>query len=333
MASSRNLGTSTGPAGTPAGKPSLFADRRIIILIALVVGIAGWYGYQSWRAGADRDAVRSKLLADTATQLAKDTPDRDELSKLMARLGRQPDSSTSVDLLAPQAEIELVRGRPERAETLFGSIASSPGALPADQRLGSRILLAVHEGFGGNVVEANTMLQQVQSMAEVAYGDSGDVNDLFRAWQASIRLWDPRAAGYATQLQANHGDSPQNRLAQLNEDFKPKRDKQLVDDLLVDFLKAPAELRAMKTIVMLQGGDVPGALKVAEQHVNETPGVQAVRVVAAFVLHACVAGSKADSADETDFIRRRNVHLDWLDKRVPADQEKTWSRMRLPIER
>ncbi|MGK0203700.1 MAG: hypothetical protein ACI9S9_002780, partial [Planctomycetota bacterium] len=37
--------------------------------------------------------------------------------------------------------------------------------------------------------------------------------------------------------------------------------------------------------------------------------------------------------DETDFIRRRNVHLDWLDKRVPADQEKTWSRMRLPIER
>lgn len=320
--------SSPGTAGKPAKKPSPFADRRVIVLIALVVGIAGFYGYQSWRAGADRDAARSKLLSDTATELAKEAPDRDVLSKLMARLGRQPDSSTSAELLAPQAEIELVRGRPERADMLFGSIASSPDALPADRRLGSRILLAKHEGFGGDVVQANTMLQQVQMMAEVAYADSRDVADLFRAWQASIRLWDPRTTELASQLNANHGETPEGRMAMLNEEFRPKRDKQLVADLLIDFAKAPAELRAMQIIIALQGGDVPSALKAAEQLANETPGVQGVRLVAAVVLHACALGSTPASADRAVFVKRRNVHLDWLDRRVPAGQDKKWDSMR-----
>ncbi len=318
----------TGPAGKPAGKPSPFADRRINILIALVVGIVGFYGFQSWRVGADRDAARSKLLSDTATELAKETPDRDVLSQLMARIGRLPDASMSAELLAPQAEIELVRGRPERADALFGSIASSPDALPSDLRLGSRILLAKHAGFGGDVVEANTMLQQVQSMAEVAYSDSRDVKDLFRAWQASVRLWDSRAADFAKQLKANHGEAPESRLAQLNEDFVVKRDEQLVADLLIDFAKAPDELRAIQTIVLLQGGDVPSARKAAERHVIEAPGVQGVRLVAAVVLHACALGSAPESADRAVFVKRRNGHLDWLDKRVPAGQVKNWDSMR-----
>ncbi|MGK0153106.1 MAG: hypothetical protein ACI9SE_000050 [Neolewinella sp.] len=324
MAPSSSLGT----AGKPAKKPSPFADRRILVLIALVVGIAGFYGFQSWRAGANRDAARSKLLAATVSELAKDAPDRDVLSKLMARLVRLPNASTSSALLAPQAEIELVRGRPERADKLFGSIASGPGARPADLRLGSRILLAKHEGFGGDVVEANTMLQQVQMMAEVAYSDSRDVKDLFRAWLASIRLWDPRAKDLAGQLKANHGDTPESRLAQLNEVFAAKRDKQLVADLLVDFAKAPAELRAMQTIVMLFDRDVAGALKAAEQQANETPGVQGVRYVAAVVLHGCALGSEAAPVDRAAFLKRRNVHLDWLDKRVPAEQDKKWDPMR-----
>tara|TARA_R110002072_G_scaffold46591_2_gene128910 strand:- start:96822 stop:97805 length:984 start_codon:yes stop_codon:yes gene_type:complete len=318
----------SGPAGKPAGKPSPFADRRIIILIVLVIGSAGFYGFQSWQAGAKRAAVREKLLSDTSIELAKETPDRDVLSKLMARIGRLPDSSTSAELLAKRAEIELVRGRPERADALFGSVASSPDASPADLRLGSRILLAKHEGFGGDIVEAKTMLQQVQSMAEVAYGDSRDVKDLFRAWQASIRLWDPRAADFATQLKANHAETPESRLAQLNESFVPMRDKQLVADLLVDFAKAPAELRAMQTLVTLQGGDVPGALRAAEQQINEAPGVQAVRLVAAVVLHACALGNTPESADRAVFVKRRDAQLDWLDKRLPANQERKWDSMR-----
>jgi hypothetical protein len=105
MAPSSSLGT----AGKPAKKPSPFADRRILVLIALVVGIAGFYGFQSWRAGANRDAARSKLLAATVSELAKDAPDRDVLSKLMARLVRLPNASTSSALLAPQAAVPNAR--------------------------------------------------------------------------------------------------------------------------------------------------------------------------------------------------------------------------------
>jgi hypothetical protein len=316
-----------GPEGNSAGK-SAPIDRRIIILIVIVVGVAAFYGYQAWQARVERDLVRSKLLLATASELKAETPNRDALSKLMAQIRRLPDSSISAELLAPQAEIELIRGRADRADELFGSIANSPDALPADLRLGSRILLAKHADFGGDVVEANTMLQQAQSMAEVAYGDSRDVEDLFRAWQASVRLWDPRSAEFAGQLKANHSESPESRLAQLNENFVADRDQQLVADLLVDFSKVPAELRAIKTIVTLQSGDVPSARKDAEQHVIEAPGVPGVRLVAAVVLHACAAGSAAESADREVFVTRRNGHLDWLDKRAPSDQEKTWGAMR-----
>lgn len=317
-----------GAAGTPAGKPSPFQDRRVIVLIAVVVGIAAFYGYQSWKEGSDRAAARTKLLADCKAELAKEQPNRDELSKLMARISRWPDASTSAELLAPQAEIELVRGRPDRADSLFGAIASSPGAAAADVRLGSRILLAKHQGSSGDPVASRSMLQQVQSMAETAYADSRDVKDLFRAWLASIRLWDPRASEFASQLRASHADTPESRLAQLNESFQPMRDKQQVADLLVDFAKPPAELRAMQTIVTLQGGDVPSALKAAEQQVLETPGVQGVRFVAAVVLHACVLGNNPGTPDRADFVRRRNVHLDWLDQRVPEGQTRKWDAMR-----
>jgi hypothetical protein len=51
-------------------------------------------------------------------------------------------------------------------------------------------------------------------------------------------------------------------------------------------------------------------------------------LVAAVVLHACAVGSAPESADRAVFVKRRNGHLDWLDKRVPAGQVKNWDSMR-----
>lgn len=322
------LSNSNGPSGNSDRKPSPFADRRVVILLVTVVAIAGYFAFQSWRSSAIRDIARSKLLLSATSELQKAAPDLDELSKLMAGLKRLPDSSIAAEILAVRAGIELARGNPEKADDLFGSIAAGPGALPADQRLGSRILLAKHEGFGGDVVVANTMLQQAQAMAKVAYSDSGDVADLFRAWLASIRLWDPSAADLAQQLKAAHADSPENRMVELNADFKPMRDQSKIDDLMVDFVKPPAELGAMKTLIQLEGGDIAGALKAAEDQANQSPGVQGVRLIAAFVLHGCALGSPEGSVDRAGFIRRRNVHLDWLDGRAPVRQARQWDQMR-----
>ena len=317
---------SSGPAGSSGKKPSPFADRRVIVLIALLVGIAGYYGYSWWADGAARAESRQKLLADTRAELDKEKPDRDTLSQLMARVGKLPDASTAKDLLAAQAEIELVRNRPVKADLLFGSIATGPSATATDRSLGSRILLAKHQGFGGDVVEARTMLQQAMTMAELAYADSHNVKDLFRAWQASIRLWDERSKDLAQQLAAGHAESPASQVAELNEDFDPLRDASKVADLIVDFAVLPDELRAMQTIVILRRGEVPAALAAAEQHLVEAPGVPGVRFVAAFVLHACA--HTEEPADRAAFVQRRNVQLDWLDQHVPPGVPKKWESMR-----
>ncbi len=322
------LSNSNGPSGNPSRKSSPFADRRVVVLLATIVVIAGYFSFQSWRTSSNREIARNKLLLVAASALREPSPDLDDLSELMAQLKRLPDSSVAADILAVRAGIELARGKPEKADDLFGSIASGPGALPSDQRLGSRILLAKHEGFGGDVVLANTMLQQAQSMARAAYADSGDAADLFRAWLASIRLWDPSASDLAKQLKAAHADSPENRMVELNADFQPMRDQSKIDDLMLDFVKPPAELGAMQTLILLEGGDIAGALKSAEDHANRSPGVQGVRLIAAFVLHGCALGSPEDSADRAGFLRRRNVHLDWLDQRAPVGQARQWDQMR-----
>lgn len=319
---------STGPSGKPGKKASPLADRRVIVLLAVIVAIAGYYIYGWWSDSSARAANRAKLLTDTVAELQKDVPSADVLSRLMAGMSRLPDGSTAIDLLAAQAEIELFRGRAERADNLFGAIASSPTASAEHRSLGARILIKKHEGFGGDKIEAKTMLEQVLTMAERAYAETRDVDDLFRAWQAATRAWDTRSGDLASQLQANHQETPQSRLAQLNKNFEPIRDRQAVAELIVDFDAVPAELRAMQTIVTVHNEDVPGSLKAAEEHLLASPGTPCVRIALAYVLHICATGSAAESVDRAAFVNRRNQQLDWLDERAPEDKRARWTPMR-----
>ncbi len=319
---------STGQSGKTDKKASPFADRRVIALAVLIVAIAGYYIFGWWSGGQARAAARSKLVSDTVAELQKDQPASDKLSKLMAGIARLPDALTASDLLAAQARIELHRGRPERAENLFGAIAASPTASAEDQSLGSRILMAKHEGFGGDKVQAKTMLEQVLIMSERAYGETRDVQDLFRAWQAATRLWDSRSGELAGQLQANHAESPESLLAQLSKNFEPVSDRDVVAQLIVDFATQPAELRAMQTIVTVHNDDLPGALSDAQSHLIASAGTPCVRIALAYVLHICATGHPAESADRTVFVNRRNVQLDWLDARAPVEKRAKWQPMR-----
>lgn len=316
-----------GPSGKSGKKASPFADRRVIGLLVVLVGIGGYYLYGWWSEGAARAAARQKLLTNTWAELEKEVPSADALSRLMAGMQRQPDAAMAEDLLMAQAEIELFRGRAERADKLFGAIAASPTASAAQRSLGARILIRKHEGFGGDKVEAKTMLEQVLTMSESAYAETRDVKDLFRAWQAAARLWDARTGDLAGQLRAAHADSPESRLAQLQPVFEPLRDRQTVAELVVDFDKVPDELRAMQTIVTASNEDVAGALKAAELHQLASPGTPCVRIALAFVLHICATGNPEGSADRAAFVSRRNQLLDWLDERAPEDK-RVWTKMR-----
>jgi hypothetical protein len=294
--------------------------------------VAGWYGFQWWRENAGRAELRQQLLLDTEAELQKEKPDKDVLGDLMARLTRLPDAATAPELLAAQAEIELLRGRPDRADRMFGAIAASPGATPRDQQLGARILIEKQRGFAGDAATSQGMLQRIVTFSENAYADSGKAGDLFRAWQACKRLWDhARAKGFAEQLASNHADSKEQRLVALSSGFAPARDGVAVDDLAIDFGDdQPAELAAMQTAVLLQSGKLPEALASAERDLNRFAGVGGVRYVLAIVLHACAVGSKPGSLDRATFVKRRDEQLDWLEARAPAGEalRTKWQQMR-----
>lgn len=317
--------------GQPArsGKQaSPFADRRVIILIVLVVAAIAYFVYGWWSDRAEREIARNKLVTVLSEELEKREPSADDLSTLMAGILKLPDAATASDLLALQARVALVRGRPERAEDLFGAIAANPSATAEERSLGARILLALHAGFGGDIVEAKTMLEQAMAMAESAYAQTKDVHDLFCAWQAASRLWDPRARELADQLKANHAASPESQVVQIRKDFDPVRDGQAVMNLDRELRSSPAELRAMQTIATVADNDVPAALKNAEQHLLLAPGAPCVRIALAYVLHVCASGHPEGSEDRAGFAARRDQQLDWLDKRAPDEERAKWAPMR-----
>ncbi len=306
--------------------------KRLLLPAVFLLLIAGVDGVQWWQESADRAADRLQLMADTREELGKEKPDRDRLGELMARLTQLPDAATAPDLLAAQAEIELLRGRPERAERLFGALAASPGATAAQQRLGARILIARQDSFGGDAASMQSMLQQVVTFSERAYADGGDARDAFRSWQGCKRLWDHAGAQrFAQQLAGDHAESKEHRLVALAANFDPSRDASALDDLLVDFDDPPpAELAALRTFGTLNRGDVPGALRQAEKDLNRCGGVGGVRYVLAIVLHACTLGSPEGSLDRAEFARRRDAQLTWLEERAPAGEalRQQWRQMR-----
>ena len=73
-----------------------------MILLATIVAIVGYFSFQSWQSSANREIARSKLLLGAASALQEPSPDLDDLSELMAKLKRLPDSSVAADILAEE---------------------------------------------------------------------------------------------------------------------------------------------------------------------------------------------------------------------------------------
>ncbi|MGC6489456.1 MAG: hypothetical protein ACON4Z_17555 [Planctomycetota bacterium] len=293
------------------------------MLLALVLAVAGSYAFLWWQEGASRAARRSQLLADVQAELAQSSPDMDRLGDLMAGLMMLDDAETAADLLAARAEIELLRGRADRAYRLFGPVADSPSASPAEQRLGARIQLARQDAFTGDAPAAQAMLEQVIAFSSRAYDEGGGAAaDAFRAWQACKRLWShERAKSFAAKLAAAHPDSREHRLVALTGTFDASRDAVAVKDLALDFEDRPvAELAALEIATTLQSGAVPAALTLAEQRLNRFAGVGGVRFALAIVLHACVLGKDEGSFDRATFAARRDEQLAWLEARAPAGE-------------
>jgi hypothetical protein len=314
--------------GSPLARPAVYVPLAVVLLA--VAGIV----VKAYTASAAADSERAQLIADIESEVQKQPLDSSELSKLVVRLQKLPDHETARDLLAAAARIELARDHPKRAVDLFGALASQPGASAAEQRLGARILLRLHEtGAGGDVSAAGGLLQQVMAYSEAAYADGRDPADLLRAWQAATRLWRLDAAsGFGKRILEEHADSPAGRLVQLDSTFVERSSEpgigREVEAVAAAFVAAPVEVDAMRVLVVLGAQDAERAVTAAKTLLTRAPGVWACHWVAALVYHVCSLAQPGGSAERQQWVDLRNAQLDWLLERVPEDQRERYVKMR-----
>ncbi len=317
-------------------RSSPWLSPAVLVPIALVVLAAGYFAFQMVQGRMARDAERTQWLVDVETETKRRPLNSDALSDLVARLQKLDDHATARDLVAGLASIELARGRVPRAAELFLPIANQPGASPAEQRLGARILLNQYEQGTADRSTAQGMLQQVMAFSANAYSDGQDVVDLTREWLAASRLPDAaRARQVAGQLQQNHASSPGAQLAKMTADFRLDLPEADLEMLRRDFDAAPwdgvpVEIEAMLALVVLQAGDMPKAVRIVEPALQRVSGVMAIRWAGALVFHACALGSPVDSAARQGWLVRRDAQLDWLSAQAPVDDERRpqWATMR-----
>jgi hypothetical protein len=175
------------------------------------------------------------------------------------------------------------------------------------------------------------MLQQTMAFAAAAYADGHDADDLLIGWLAANRLPDAeREKNFAEQLRADHAASPGARLAQCKQSFRLDMPLAEITSLRAEFAQPPAELDAMQTALVLQQGDLRGAVAIAEPALQRAPGVDSVRHITAIVFHACVKGHPESPEERAAWAARRDAQLDWLDAHALPDDERraVWAAMR-----
>jgi hypothetical protein len=302
----KSSGSKSKLRGGGLPRPALLA---IVAVALLAIGFAVKLGLDA----SARSATRQQVLADTEQALATSPPDADVLSRCFTRLRELPDHGTAPDLLMAQARIELARDHADRAEALFGGIATAPGATPEQQGLGARILLRRQESGGLDAIAARTVLQQVKQLAQASYAASNEPDDLLRAWQAAQRLGNTAdAKEIAGRLEQQHADAPAARFTQAVAKFDPKQGPGPFELLARDFPVPPPELSALRGAAALQMGDVLAGVQVAEAALLEAPGVADVRWVAAVAFHSGAVGSTEGSTERRGYAARRDAQLDWL---------------------
>ncbi len=279
--------------------------------LVLVAGLA--YGGMLVAESMAESERRNQVLADVDATLQKEGLDGGELSRLSALIQKFADHATARDLLGAQARIELARGRPEKAQQLFLELATAPGAAAKDQRIGMEILLRQHEADVADKTRANGVLEQVLQLSDSVYPELRAAPVLLMAWQAAARLArDERSAAAANQLRSDHPDSPETRFVEFARAFTGVQRVDAIEAAVVGVVPPPIEAEAMRMAALLQAGDLPGAVAVAERALGRGPGVATLRSVAVAVFHSCALGCAADSEDRERWCTRRDAQIDWL---------------------
>jgi len=290
-------------------------------LTAALCGVfAVGYGVKLLLAAEAASEARGKLLADVLVASGRETPDGDELQRLMAALKKLPDHDTARDALAAKARIQLARGQAEAAQETFGAQATQPGAAADEQALGARILLRVVEGGSVDGAAAGGLLAQAVDLAVAGHAASAAPADLFLAWQAAERAGrHEQANGFAQQLRDRHAGSPEQQFVAFALAFDGSQGPAAIDQAMVGLERSPAEGGAMRVFAQLKANEPDAAVRSAETALRATPGVGVVRWAAAVAFHACVEATAAGSPERDGWVRRRDEQLGWCLRQADVD--------------
>lgn len=292
----------------------------LLVPIVLVVAAGGWFGYQWYAADAAVAAERAKLLDHIAIELAKDNPDSSELSLLVARIKEFEDHTTAPDLLAALTRIELERENVQRAYDLFAPVLGGPVVSPDNAALGATVLLRRQAAGMPDRGSSVKLLEEAIPLARQAYDDTGAPVHLLRCMLAAMRLSDKeRAAQFGDRLLAENGGSAAAEFVNLVRKFSDTTAR--VDLLSVqDRIAEPVgEIDAMLALLELHRTDVETAAKQIERALGLYPGIIEVRVVAAAIFAAGVAGNAEGSPERQRWRVRRDAQLDWLLEHAAPD--------------
>lgn len=293
----------------------------LAVVGVLLLGGGGFWLFASMKAAAAQEAQRAAVLAAVAAAVAQKPVDADAIGRCIASLHKIDEFEADRELRAAEAQLELARDRAEVAEERFVSLAAEPGASIAEQRLAARILLRRHEADLGD--RADAVLASAWNYCTAAYAAERQPADLLRAWQAAERAGRrDDAKRVAADLARDHADSAENRFVAAALAFGPGTGLALVQQALAGLGEEPAEFLAMAAQARLEAGDVPAAVRTVDAALARAPGLTPVRLVAAVVFHACASASGADSPDRAQWAARRDVQLDWLERRPGLDDER-----------
>lgn len=285
---------------------------------ALLVLGGGWAAFAHFRGQAALAEARQAALQAVDAAVAVRPADLDELGRCMASLRKLPDADTDRELRCAAARVELARDRAEIAEELCGSLAAEPAATVAEQRLAARILLRRHEADLGDA--AAGALRTALQYSERAYAADRLPGDLFRAWLAAMRAEQfEDGKRFAEQLQQQHQDSAEWRFVDVANGGARASGVVRVEACRDGLSDLPGEHGAMLAGAQLEVGQLPLAVASADLALARAPGLVVVRRIAAVAYHTCVLGSPADGADRADWVRRRDVQLDWLERQPRVD--------------
>jgi tetratricopeptide (TPR) repeat protein len=293
--------------------------RPVLFVGALVLGVGGFYVFQSVQAARKQAEQRSAAIAGAEAILDAGDASTDP-SRVMAKLLELGGEDREAGVLA--ARIELLRGRHDRAMERLRPFLDQDSDADA-LRAACAAWLGHAEKGAGDADARRAWIGEAVGFAERAAVASGLASDWFSCWQAASRAGDVETSVRAAEsLKSADVDSIEARtvamLTSMQQEGAATPSLETVHQLAVDWGKAPIELQLLECALLLAQNELQRAIELADAALAIAPNRFEARNFAAAAHHSAVLQSEPGPLRERH-ANLRDAQIQWLDANAEAD--------------